>query len=177
MLGGLRALPICVGWGWGPCPGGDGPRPSRSRSEPAGRSPVGGAGAQGGGRGTAAGGDYSAPGAGRGPAAEVSHGEGPLPVPGGRGLRAQSPDLGRSFPQYGSEVEELQQHLTAAKEVQQQLRMEVSPGEAVSARPGGESCPAAPGALLQLCSCPASCGICRRSTRSAAGCCRRPRRR
>lgn len=56
-------------------------------------------------------------------------------------MRAQRPDLAAPAPQYGSEVEELQQHLTAAKEVQQQLRMEVSPGEAVSARPGGGSCP------------------------------------
>lgn len=42
------------------------------------------------------------------------------------GLRAKLPDP--PIPQYGSEVEELQQHLAVAKEVQEQLRTEVSLG-------------------------------------------------
>jgi len=89
-------------------------------------------------------------------------------VPGGRG--AQLPDLPRSCPQYGSEVEELQQHLAVAKEVQQQLRTEVSPG-----RVGGPAL-LPPGPCLS-CARARSCGTCRRSTPSAAGCCRKPRRR
>ncbi|XP_015506590.1 huntingtin-associated protein 1 isoform X1 [Parus major] len=40
-------------------------------------------------------------------------------------LLAQVADLQQKCRTYGSEVEELQQHLTAAKEVQQQLRMEL----------------------------------------------------
>lgn len=88
------------------------------------------------------------------------------------GTRTGSRSLSaRSCPQYGAEVEELQQHLAAAKEVQQQLRMEVS-------LDGGVLGPALvpPGPCLS-CACARSSGTCRRSTRSAGGCCRRRRRR
>lgn len=53
----------------------------------------------------------------------------PCSVMGGTGGTAHSPlppDSPLAAPQYGTEVEELQQHLAAAKEVQQQLRTEVS---------------------------------------------------
>lgn len=44
-------------------------------------------------------------------------------------------------PQYGTEVEELQQHLAAAKEVQQHLRTEVRGwGRSVAAGPTGGGC-------------------------------------
>lgn len=55
----------------------------------------------------------------------------PCSVMGGTGGTAHSPlpiDSPLAAPQYGTEVEELQQHLAAAKEVQQQLRTEVSGG-------------------------------------------------
>lgn len=53
-------------------------------------------------------------------------------------------------PQYGSEVEELQQHLTVAKEVQQQLRTEVSAGRDQLWVPWFWGGPAVP----ELCPCP-----------------------
>lgn len=55
----------------------------------------------------------------------------PCSVMGGTGGTAHSPlpiDSPLAALQYGTEVEELQQHLAAAKEVQQQLRTEVSGG-------------------------------------------------